>query len=171
MANFFSRKTDVNQNADLRWVWPTELTGALETGCQGSLWGRAALTLAVMTHHQRAEAFIGILGERAVYAFNCNHLSVGSVSIIVHLEEPCSGIERKGPLPLSASVIWIIIRWDKGRRLHTSAPKFSFSFQFQQNKILKEESLCDSFPSESSIFLLQRGSSHWCCHQSPRKVH
>lgn len=80
-----------------------------------------ALMLAVMTHHQRAVAFIGILGERAFYAFNCNHLSVGSVSIIVHLEEPCSGIGRKGHLPLFTSIIGIIIRWDKGRRFHTLA--------------------------------------------------
>lgn len=39
--------------------------------------------LAIMTHHQRVEVFLGISGKRTVYDFNCNNLSSWSASVIV----------------------------------------------------------------------------------------
>lgn len=41
------------------------------------------LMLAIMTHHQRVEVFLGNSEKRTVYDFNCNNVSRWSASVIV----------------------------------------------------------------------------------------
>lgn len=55
-------------------------------------------------------------GERAVYAFNCNNLSLGRVSIIVCLKENLALASEVSSVLSTHPIIFKNIRWEKGGR-------------------------------------------------------
>lgn len=123
-----------------------------ETWWQKSLWGRQHAG-----YNDTPWAVKGIywnLGERAVYTFNCNYLSLGRVWIMVCLKETLLWHWKEMSSALSTPIILKIIRWN----LRGSEGSFKLSWSSTKKKkrgypqIQRRESLYESLPSESSVF-------------------